>query len=432
MDAVIIAGGKGTRLGLKKIPKPMVDFDGKPLLEYQINQLKRYNFKNIYILSGYLSSVIINYFKDGSDFGVKLNHVVESKPLGTAGALKQIQEIISERFLVIYGDTFFDIDIKKIINYDHKINAENGTLFCHPNDHPYDSDIIISEGNFVKKFLPKPHSNDKFFRNNVNAAFYILSKNIFKYIDCSKNLDLGRDIFPNTPDFSFASYKSSEYIKDIGTKKRLSQVLSDYKNGKTKLRNLEIKQRAIFLDRDGVLNYEKEPFVSYANFIIYNDVIDFFKLLKPTIFLSIIVTNQPSIAKGFISFNELENIHSKLDYQLSKNNLFIDDIFFCPHHPEKGFEGELKELKIDCNCRKPNSGMIEKAVKHYNIDVEGSWLIGDRYTDIKAAQNVNVKTILIERGHNGNDKNKFINTEPDFKVQNLLEAFKIIKKYDNI
>ena len=76
--------------------------------------------------------------------------------------------------------------------------------------------------------------------------------------------------------------------------------------------------------------------------------------------------------------------------------------------------------------------MIEKAVKHYNIDVEGSWLIGDRYTDIKAAQNVNVKTILIERGHNGNDKNKFINTEPDFKVQNLLEAFKIIKKYDNI
>ena len=165
---------------------------------------------------------------------------------------------------------------------------------------------------------------------------------------------------------------------------------------------------------------------------MYNDVIDFFKLLKPTIFLSIIVTNQPSIAKGFISFNELENIHSKLDYQLSKNNLFIDDIFFCPHHPEKGFEGELKELKIDCNCRKPNSGMIEKAVKHYNIDVEGSWLIGDRYTDIKAAQNVNVKTILIERGHNGNDKNKFINTEPDFKVQNLLEAFKIIKKYDNI
>lgn len=428
MDAVIIAGGKGTRLGLKDIPKPMVDFNGVPLIHHQINELNKFQqINNIYILSGHLSDVIVSYFDKIKFKGNKIIHIIESKPLGTAGALKQLENYISGRFIVIYGDTFFDINISKFINFDDKKGGNLGTLFVHPNDHPFDSDLLIVKNNLVKKTLTKPHPKDSLRRNIVNAAFYILCEKIFDKIIKNKNQDLARDIFPKLPANSLAAYYSSEFIKDIGTPDRLKKVINIYKSGLTKNMNFINKQKAVFFDRDGVINYEKDPFVSKNNFIIYDDVVQTICYLRENNYLVFIVTNQPSIAKGFITEEELEQIHAILDNHLASKDLFIDQIVYCPHHPQSGFKGEIKPLKIKCKCRKPGVELFEKLISHYNISTSNSYFVGDRYVDIQAGKNIKLNTVLIKRGHNGSDKQKYPNLKSDFLVDNLIELNQIIK-----
>lgn len=195
MQLVIIAGGKGTRLGLKDIPKPMCPINGKPLLEMQIDLAKRYGINEIFILSGHLSQVIIDYFGDGSKFGVNIHHIVESKPLGTAGSLKLLEGTLKERFLVFYGDVVMDFDIKSFIEFDKQNEKSIGNLIVHPGNHPYDSDLVeVNDKKEIIGFLPKPHPKDLLYRNLNNAAVYILSPKIFNEIPNDVNTDFGKDI----------------------------------------------------------------------------------------------------------------------------------------------------------------------------------------------------------------------------------------------
>lgn len=402
----------------------MVNFINKPLLEHQILQLIKYKIKRVFILSGHLSHVILSYFNNKKNFNIEIVHIVEKKPLGTAGALKQLEGLISKKFLVIYGDTYFNLNLNKFINFDFNKKAKYGTLLIHPNDHPYDSDLVVVRNDMVESFVPKPHKTYE-YRNLVNAAFYILNECIFDSIIENESSDLARDVFPVLPKFSFASYLTSEYIKDIGTPKRLSEVENLVISGIPDKKNLINKQKAIFFDRDGVININKNPYNSFKNFELYNDFLPSIKFLRKLNFLIIIVTNQPAIAKGFITIEELDKIHSIIDQKLLAEKLFIDDIYFCPHHPESGFEGEITELKIKCNCRKPNNGMILEAINHYNIDPKLSWIIGDSLCDIEAGLKSNLNTIFLDRKKS--DKIKFFqHNSPIFTINNLSEISKII------
>lgn len=423
MDALILAGGKGERLGLNDIPKPMVDFDGTPLIHRQVNELDKCGkIKRVFILSGYLSQRITDYFSKLDFVNLEIIHVVEKNPLGTAGAIKQIQNKVSKRFIVLYGDVFFDINIHRFIDFDKKHNCPYGSLFAHPNDHPFDSDLLKIKNNKVVQIIPKPHPNGVIKRNIVNAAFYILSKKIFELIKENKKSDLAIDIFKKIPKNGLAAYVSSEFIKDIGTPERLDSVIKLYRKGYTLKRNLLYKQKAIFMDRDGIINYEKKPFINLENFEIYSDVNEFISFARSNNYLIFIVTNQPSISKGFITFDELDLIHEKLESHLLKDKLFIDEISFCPHHPKSGFKGEVKKLKIKCKCRKPGTKMLKDLIIKYNINPEKSFMIGDRYADIKAGNNSKLSTILIQRGLNGDDKKFYPNLKPDFSFLSLTET----------
>ncbi len=428
MQLVIIAGGKGTRLGLEDIPKPMVKIRDKPLLEHQIDLAIRYGIKEIFILSGHLSHVIENYFGDGQKWGVKIHHIVEPCPLGTAGCVKLLQGKINDRFLVFYGDVVMDFDINAFINFDKSYNSI-GTTLVHPNDHPFDSDLLeVDEDNKVINVLPKPHVKDKFYQNLVNAAVYIFSPKIFDYIEPNVSQDFGKHILSKliNKGENLIAYSTSEYIKDMGTADRFKQVADDFINGKVARLNKKNKRSAIFLDRDGVINknLDKQPFTK--DFELLSNVSEAVKKINKSEYLSIIVTNQPMIAKGFISFNELHNTHKKLETQLGNSGAYVNRIYFCPHHPEKGFEGEVAELKIDCDCRKPKPGMLLKAQKEFNIDLETSWMIGDSEADMKAGKVVACKTILIH--------NKPIESEyADYVFPSLYDAVNFIlgDKYDN-
>jgi len=434
MKVVILAGGKGTRMGdiTTNMPKPMVLLNNKPILEHQIELIKRYGLFEIIILIGYKGDVIKKYFGDGGSWGVKISYFSDPKPLGTAGSLKEIEDILSMPFLLLYGDTILDINLIELISF-HEKKRGVATLVVHPNDHPHDSDLLdIDVNKKITKFHSKPHRKELYHRNLVNAALYVLSPQIFKYITKNKYLDFGKDVFPYIliKNKSIYGYNTTEYIKDIGTTDRLKEVEKDYITGKVKRLNKSNKQKAIFIDRDGVVNYEDNPLDTHSKFRLLPGVINAIKTINRSDYLAVLVTNQPIIAKGQATKKQVCQIHNYMEYILGKEGVYFDRIYYCPHHPEKGFKNEIKKLKIDCECRKPKTGMVDLAVKEMNIDVKKSFIVGDRTVDIKMGINAYLHTILILQGYAGSDK-KYI-CKPDYTFLDLNEAVNFITfKFQN-
>lgn len=430
IKTVIIAGGKGMRMGeiTRTIPKPMLTISGKPVLEHQINNLNQNGIEDIYILSGHLSDSIIDYFGDGRAFGVNIAHVIEKEPLGTSGAVKQLEHILNERFIVFYGDVIFNIDLESFIKFDLEASSI-ATIIIHPNDHPYDSDLIeIDENNVVTAIHSKPHDTNKYYRNLVSAAAYILSPDIFKYIPENKPTDFGKDIFPLLlkSNETIRAYKTAEYIKDIGTADRMAHVSTDINNGKLNSFSKKNKRPAIFMDRDGTLVVEKDLLHEADNLEIYPFTTQALKKINSSVFMSFLVTNQPVVARNLCDIKTVQHIHNKIETVLGKSGAYFNDIYFCPHHPDKGYPEENKDYKIDCDCRKPKIGMIKKAVEEYNVDIDNSWFIGDRTTDIQTGINAGLRTILVRTGKGGQD-GKFQCT-PDYVFDNMEMGVDFILK----
>ncbi len=414
MQLVIIAGGKGTRLGLKDIPKPMVKIGDKPLLEHQIELAKKYGINEIFILSGYLANVIEGYFGNGSKWGVKIHHIVEPYPLGTAGAVKLLEGKIKERFMIFYGDLIMDFDIQSFIDFDKQHNSI-GTLILHPNDHPHDSDLMgINEKNIITDIYSKPHDESKYYRNLINAAVYIFSPKIFSYIEQNVPQDFGKDIFKKLMENNetLIGYDTAEYIKDMGTKDRFQSVANDFVSGKVARLNKRNKRPCIFLDRDGVINMNMNKNLSVEGFELLDGVSEAIKQINKSDYLSIVVTNHPMVAKGFIK-EEANEIHKKMETLLGKAGAFVDEIYYWPHYFDKDFKEEASELKTDYDCRKQKLRMLLNVAKEFNIDLANSWMIGDSDRDLIAGKNAGCKTVFISK-----EKNHYA----DFNAADLQDA----------
>lgn len=418
MKTIIMAGGKGTRIAeiAKDIPKPMIPICNKPVLEYQIECLKKNNLTDITLVIGHLGSYIKEYFRDGKEFGVKIDYFNETEPLGTAGALFKLSGL-SEDFILLNGDTIFDIDFSRMITF-HKEKKAFATLAVHPNDHPYDSAIIIS--NKDEQIIGWLNKEDErtYYKNQVNAGLHIMSLDFLKGFKLSKDkIDLDRDIIkPSIHNGKIFAYSTPEYIKDMGTPDRFSQVSKDIKNGLIKKRNLANKQKAIFLDRDGTIN-KLNGFISKPDdFELIEGIAEAIKIINSLGYLTIVITNQPVVARGETDEETLDLIHNKMETELGKHGAYLNDIFYCPHHPDKGFEGERPEYKIDCDCRKPKPGLILKAVEKYNIDLSKSYMVGDDIRDVNAGINAGCIPILIS--NNMEDEKKM-----NYKIYNSLNEF---------
>ena len=406
MKVVLMAGGRGTRIAelFPNIPKPLIPVAGMPILEREIRSLCSQGFKDIILTVGYLADKIIAYFGDGNQFGAKIEYFVEDTPLGNAGALFRLRDKIGdETFLLLNADAAFDVDFNRMVAF-HRNHGGLVTLFTHPNSHPYDSGLIIADKNGnVEKWLAKEDERPQWYDNRVNAGLHVIAP---KALDVSlKSLeineetgfpkgkvDLDRQILkPLCGSNMMFCYDSPEYVKDMGTPERFRQVEADYKNGVVQAKNLSNKQKAIFLDRDGTINKYVGFLRNIDDFELIDGVSEAIKLINQSGYLAIVVTNQPVIARGEVSWEELNEIHKKMATLLGKKGAYVDGIYICPHHPDKGFEGERPEYKIDCDCRKPKPGLLLQAAKDFNIDLSESYMIGDSYRDVEAGENAGVK-----------------------------------------
>lgn len=427
-QAVILVGGKGTRI--KKIsnglPKPMMLILGKPLLQHIIEMCYKYGFLDILLLASYRQNKIEDFFKDGSGFGVTINYCIDKNPRGTAGALLDSISMLDKKFLVIYGDTFFNVDLNLFWDF-HNKKLGDASIFLHPNDHPQDSDLIdINSNNMVTNIYPYPHDG-KWRRNLVNAALYVLNKSAFSdFIFKNNKPDIAKDLFPSMlkSGKKLYGYLSTEYIKDIGTLERITKVENDISSGRVEMLKIKTKKIAIFLDRDGVINKEVNHLSSIDDFELIAGVEEAISRVNMAGFLAVIITNQPVIARGDLKEEDLRLIHDKMDTLLGLKGAYIDRLYYCPHHPDKGFIGEVSKLKFECDCRKPNIGLFTQAKRELNILIEKSWMIGDSSRDILSANRIGLKSILINNGQNNLDYR--YDSTPTNIAKNLSEAVSLI------
>lgn len=392
-----MAGGKGTRIASvnKNVPKPMLPIGGRPVLLHQLECLKRQGIFDITLAIGHLGSQIRNFFGDGQQFGVQITYVQEETPLGTAGALYYLRGRLTDDFLLINGDLIFDVNFARLIRF-HKDHQALATLLVHPNDHPYDSGIILADENGrVDGWLTKEDERS-WYPNCVNAGIHVISPQVLKRINKLEKTDLDREILK--PMLSFGKVyacRTPEYIKDMGTPERIIQVERDLQTGLVKRKNLAEKQKAVFLDRDGTINHYVGFLKKAEDFQLIDGAAEAVRRINQSGYLAIIVTNQPVIARGDVTWDGLHDIHCKMETLLGENGAYIDDIFICPHHPDSGFPGEIAAYKRECDCRKPKPGLLLQAAEAYNIDLSQSWMIGDSQQDIAAGQAAGCRTVQV-------------------------------------
>ena len=416
MKVVIMAGGKGTRIAsvVNDVPKPMIKIGGKPILEHQIDNLKSCGLNDIVLVIGHLGDKIREYFGDGSKFGVHITYFVEDHPLGTAGALFQMPQL-TEDFLLLCGDVMIDVDFNRFIAF-HKEHRAWASLMAHPNGHPYDSSLLVTEivppqtlggmpldTHRVIRWMNK-EDNRLYYKNRVNAGIEIISPELLRetmrtfvprHPETPDKIDLDRDVLkPNIGSGRIYAYGTPEYVKDMGTPDRFYETEKDLKEGRVHSRNLKNKQKAIFLDRDGVINRMAGFITKPEQFELIPGVAEAIKAVNQSGYLAIVVTNQPVIARGDCTFEELQTIHDKMETELGKVGAFVDAVYVCPHHTDKGFRGERPEYKCKCDCRKPRPGLLFQAAEDFNIDLSESYMIGDSDRDVEAGKNAGVKTSI--------------------------------------
>lgn len=419
MKTVIMAGGAGTRISglFPDIPKPLIPIDGVPVLERELLGLKAQGFDDVILTVSHMADAITTHFGDGSRLGIHLSYFVEKTPLGNAGALFELKDSLTEDFLLLNADTVYDVDFNRFVAF-HREKDGLATLFTHPNNHPYDSALIVADKDHaVQNWYPAGgDERPRYYKNRVNAGLHVLSKALIAQRPDTARVDLDRQLLkPLAGTGKMYCYDSPEYVKDMGTPERLEAVCRDLTAGRIEAKNLRHKQKAIFLDRDGTIN-RYDGFVSSADaFVLEENAARAIRMINRSGYLAIVITNQPVIARGEVTEEGLAEIHNKMETLLGEEGAYLDAIYYCPHHPDKGFAGEIPSLKIDCECRKPKPGMLRMAENDYNIDLSASWMIGDGMNDVLAGKNAGTRTGRIQREKTEEDD------LPDLTGKDLLD-----------
>ena len=338
LQAVIVAGGKGTRLGplAANLPKALAPVAGRPLLDYSLRLLKRHGLDDVIICVGHLGGQIRDFVGDGASWGLRVRYSEESSPLGTAGCLRAIQPPSTRDLLVLYADVLMELDLAALAAA-HDRSGADATLAVHPNNHPYDSDLVEADPvtGWVQAIHKKPHPPNAWLPNLVNASLYILKPRLLNLVPLGAKADCAQDLFPEPSPPVAVCWPTvpPRYLKDIGTPDRLREAEEEIGSGRVARSNRNQARPAVFLDRDGVINRE-------ANLIHDPDPLELIpgaaaalRRLNRAGWLTVVVTNQPVVARGLCGLDTLSRIHHKLETLLGAEGAFVECHLLLPPPP---------------------------------------------------------------------------------------------------
>ena len=402
-QAVFLCGGLGTRLKpiTEKVPKPMALVNNKPFLLYLIEQLKNEGIQNFLLLTGYKSSIIEDYFKDGSQFDVSIKYHHGPVSWDTGHRILMAKDFIEDTFILMYSDNYSPFSLEKSWQ---RINSTSTNL-CLQIHRKEIGNIRLKDDKYVECYDQERSSQGL---NFVEVGYIVADKSV-----------LLNEIKP---------YSSlTESIKNITNKGKSSyiycqskyQSISDLIRLKETEKHLQSK-KIILIDRDGTINKRaaKMDYIkNWDDFEFIEDSVIAMEKLSNLGFKFIVITNQAGVSRGIIDINTLNDIHQKMVSNLSKRNINIIDIFFCPHHWDS-----------NCLCRKPMPGMLLKASKKYNFNLSRSIYIGDDIRDVEAAYNAFSKSILLTDNYSEVNELKI---KPDLYSYSLNKLIpNIVKLYN--
>jgi len=391
MQAAILIGGKGTRLGEAVIdtPKPLLEVDGRPFVEHLMRNLRRFGFTDFVLLAGYRANVVHDHYGPNSDFANELQAnitvVVEPEALGTAGALKFAQPHLQSHFLLLNGDSIFDFNYLDLTACSRRNEPKDwvGRVALLPVENADRYGFVELEDSIIQAFREKPAQPES---GLINSGVYWLSSDILTYITdtpCS----LEQDIFPQlVAQGKLVGRQYSGFFIDIGIPEdleRARQSLGD-----------QLQKPAAFLDRDGTLNHDAGYTHKPDEFQWIDGAKEAIRALNDAGYLVFVVTNQAGIARGYYPAKAVHDLHEWMQIELRKEGAHIDDLRFCPHHPE----GEIPQLAIRCACRKPETGMLDSLIEQWHPALESSFMLGDSEKDAQAGRSAGIASDQIEVG----------------------------------
>lgn len=366
---LILAGGRGLRIKriTNQIPKPLIKFNNKPILTIILNNIAKYNFKKIIILAGYKGRLIFKKYHNKYFNFNKVECLIEKKRLGTFGAIINIKKKITQNFIVVNGDTLFNANLERFFKFNL---VKKKIVMMITKNHHYKENKKLTNLYINKRNEIQISSKKKF----INSGVYLMSKEIFeKKISNKSSLEteIIPDLIKNKSVFGIIENKK---LIDIGTNSNLSYAKKNISK--------EIKKPAIFLDRDGVINYDYGYVHKYNNFKFKKNVIKALKFLSKKEIYIFIVTNQSGIARGLFQKKDFYKLHIKIKDFLLKKKIYVHDVKFSPFH----VDGIIKKYRKKSGYRKPGNLMIEEVFKDWDIIRKKSFMIGDSLSDRTAAK----------------------------------------------
>ena len=365
-QAVILAGGRGSRLGgmTDLLPKPMMDVAGRPFIDYLIRNLIRHGIRDIVLSTGYLSNAISDYVGTGAHYGGKIRHVTEDIPLGTGGAVKNCESILNDQFFVLNGDTLFDINFAALA-----AQPKNAIALRQIGDVARYGSVNL-ERNLVTEFNEKGNRGPGL----ISGGILWLKRESLELLPSGVS-SLETDLLPLLAhEKTLSGLPSDGYFIDIG----LPETLEAAQN---QIPDWERKPIA-FLDRDGVLNSDHGYVHKVKDFDWIPGAKKAVRMLNEKGFHVALVTNQAGIARGYYTEKDFQNLTSWMLSELWCSGAHIDAVFFCPYHPD----GVVEEYTKSSSNRKPTPGMLLQAYHNLPSRREGSFMIGDSESDQRAAK----------------------------------------------
>lgn len=451
MQIVVLMGGLGTRLKeyTRECPKPLVDVEGRPFFDYSLKLLMHHGFRKFLFLIGYKAEMIEEYYGDGSDKGISITYCYDGKELlGTGGAVRRAYDLLEDDFLLMYGDSFMDIDYEETLYryYEGKSRGMRALMTVLKNGNRFDRSNVVMNGMEIKLYdkmnltdsmdyidygvcvYEKELFSDEYLKNIIDIPKVPDKENV-KMADIKFDIALIQNRL--SIDKKIAAHIVTKRFYEIGSPGSLNEFREYVKH------RFNESHPAVFLDRDGVLNEivfnddteQMDSPQKLSDFKAFPEAAEAIKRIKAKGYYVFLATNQPGAAKGKSKLRTLYDINTMFAEQLSEQGADLDGVFMCPHYPVMSENTNEKFLIKKCDCRKPKPGLILKPEDIYNIDYENSYMIGDSFTDMIAGQAAGVKTIFIGELKCDACK-KLCDINPTHIVRNISEAAEIIPDKD--